>query len=145
LSAIQGEIIDMPRPSASTTYSGADFDADAASRASGDEARAEANERRVRRGFWPTMKRAAGYLPFAEELVAAYYCALDSRTPMRVRAMLLGALAYFVLPIDVVPDLLVGVGFTDDVTVILGVLGLVRAHITEDHRVAAREALGREA
>ena len=140
----QGEDIAMPRPSASAAYPGDDFDAETAYRGMGDEARAEANERRVRRGFWPTMKRAARYLPFAEELVAAYYCALDRRTPVRVRAMLLGALAYFVLPIDLVPDILAGVGFTDDVTVLLGVLGLVRAHITDDHRNAAREALVRE-
>lgn len=134
----------MPRSSASTTYPGDDFDADAAMGGFGSESRAEANERRVRRGFWPTLRRAARHVPFAEELVAAYYCALDRRTPFRVRAMLLGALAYFVLPTDMVPDLLLGIGFTDDVTVLLGVLGVVRAHINEDHRTAAREALEAE-
>ena len=130
----------MPRPSASATYPGDDFDADTAYGGFAHEGRAESNERRVRRGFWPTLKRAAGHVPFAEELVAAYYCALDRRTPMRVRAMLLGALAYFVMPVDMVPDLLAGIGFTDDVTVLLGVLGVVRAPITEDHRTAARQA-----
>lgn len=100
-----------------------------------------AAEERVRRGFWTTLRRAAGRIPFVDELVAAYYCALDKRTPMRVRAMLIAALAYFVLPIDAVPDLLLGIGFTDDLTVLLGVIGLVRAHIREEHRVAARQAL----
>lgn len=98
-------------------------------------------EARVRRGFWPTLKRAARHVPFLDELVAAYYCALDRRTPMRVRAMLLGALAYFVLPVDAVPDILAGIGFTDDVTVLLGVIGLVRAHIRDEHRAAAKAAL----
>lgn len=100
-----------------------------------------AREARVRRGFWPTLKRAARHVPFLDELVAAYYCALDRRTPTRVRAMLIGALAYFVLPIDAVPDILAGIGFTDDVTVLLGVIGLVRAHIRDEHRMAARRAL----
>ncbi len=135
----------MPRPSASATYPGDDFDADTAYGGSAHEARFDANERRVRRGFWTTMKRAASHVPFAEELVAAYYCALDRRTPFRVRAMLLGAIAYFVMPVDMVPDLLAGIGFTDDVTVLLGVLGVIRAHITEDHRSAARQALDRSA
>ena len=49
-------------------------------------------------------------IPFAEDLVAAYYCALDRDTPGYVRAVLFGALAYFVLPIDVVPDFLAGLG-----------------------------------
>lgn len=129
----------MPR---SSTFSGDDFDT--AYDAFADEARADANEQRVRRGFWRTLKRAAGHVPFVDELVAAYYCALDSRTPTRVRAMLLGALAYFVMPVDIVPDLLMGIGFTDDVTVLLSVLGLVRAHINDDHRAAARRSLEME-
>jgi len=98
-------------------------------------------EARVRRGFWPTVKRAARHVPFLDELVAAYYCALDRRTPTRVRLMLLGALAYFVLPIDAVPDVLAGIGFSDDITVLLGAIGLVRAHITAEHRAAAKAAL----
>jgi len=128
----------MRKRSASASFDGGpfgdagDFDTDG---------RTDAQERRVRKGFWSTLRRAAGHLPFAEELVAAYFCALDRRTPTRVRAMLLSALAYFVLPVDVVPDILAGVGFTDDVTVLLGTLALVRAHIGDDHRRAARRAL----
>ena len=67
----------------------------------GGEGRAE----RVRRRFWTTFRKAARYIPFADDLVAAYYCALDPATPHRVRAVLLGALAYFILPFDAVPDL----------------------------------------
>jgi uncharacterized membrane protein YkvA (DUF1232 family) len=130
----------MPNRTASPPFDGGAFDTDTAYGGFEHEARAERNERKVRRGFWPTLKRAASHIPFAEELVAAYYCALDRRTPFRVRAMLLGALAYFVLPVDVVPDILVGIGFTDDVTVLLGMLGLVRAHITDEHRMAAQRA-----
>lgn len=97
---------------------------------------------RVKSRFWSTLCKAARQIPFAEELVAAYYCALDPTTPARVRATLLAALAYFVLPFDAIPDILVGVGFTDDATVLLATIAVVRAHIRPDHRLAARDALG---
>ena len=100
-----------------------------------------AREERVRGRFWATFRRAARMIPFADDVVAAYYCALDPATPHRVRAMLLAALAYFVLPLDAVPDLLAGIGFTDDVTVLVATIALVRAHITPVHREAARRAL----
>ncbi len=102
-------------------------------------------ERRVRGGFWRTLRRAAGQIPFAEDFVAAYYCALDRSTPGRVRAVLLGALAYFVLPLDTIPDFVAGIGFTDDVTILVATLAMVRAHIRPAHREAARHALGEAA
>lgn len=96
---------------------------------------------RVRRKFWATFRKAARYIPFADDLVAAYFCALDPETPHRVRAVLLAALAYFILPFDAVPDILAGVGFSDDVTVLVAAIALVRAHITPAHREAARRIL----
>ncbi len=103
-----------------------------------------ARERRVRKGFWKTFRRALRFIPFAPELVAGYYCALDPATPPRVRAILLGALAYFVLPLDAIPDLLAGIGFTDDVSVLVATLALVQAHIRPAHREAARHALAED-
>jgi uncharacterized membrane protein YkvA (DUF1232 family) len=96
---------------------------------------------RVRKGFWRTFRKAVRYVPFADDLVAAYFCALDPLTPTRVRAVLLAALAYFVLPFDAVPDILAGIGFSDDVTVLMAAIAMVGAHITPAHREAARRAL----
>ncbi|MBX3572086.1 MAG: DUF1232 domain-containing protein [Mesorhizobium sp.] len=98
-------------------------------------------EKRVRLEFWRTAKRAARYVPFMDELVAAYYCALDPKTPFRVRGTLLAALAYFVLPLDFIPDFLLGFGFTDDVAVLTAAITAIRAHIKPAHRTAARKAL----
>jgi uncharacterized membrane protein YkvA (DUF1232 family) len=106
-----------------------------------DEANAARDEARVRRDFWPKLRRSAARLPFAEDLVAAYYCAFDRRTPRRVQAILLGALAYFVLPFDFVPDMLPILGFTDDAAVLATALRVVAAHITPEHRDAARRLL----
>lgn len=96
---------------------------------------------RVRKRFWSTFRKAARYIPFAEDLVAAYYCALDPKTPHSVRAILLAALAYFILPFDIIPDFIVGLGYTDDATVLLAAISMVRSHITPIHREAARRAL----
>ena len=106
-----------------------------------DEAKAAQDEERVRRGFWPKLRRHAAQLPFAEDLVAAYYCAFDRRTPRRVQVILLGALAYFVLPFDFVPDMLPIIGFTDDAAVLATAIQVVAAHITPEHRNAARRLL----
>ena len=95
--------------------------------------------------FWRTVKRAARHVPFMEEVVAAYYCALDWNTPLRAKGIIFGALAYFIMPADAVPDLLAVVGFTDDIAVLTAALAAVRAHVTPAHRLAAREALADKA
>ncbi|MBO6542987.1 MAG: DUF1232 domain-containing protein [Alphaproteobacteria bacterium] len=100
------------------------------------------NEKRVRSGFWRKLARVGGRIPFAEEAASAYFCAIDRETPTRVRATLLAALAYFVIPTDMIPDIIAMVGFTDDATVLLTALGLVQAHIKPRHQQEARKALG---
>ncbi len=97
----------------------------------------------VRRRFWIKFKRLAARLPFAEELLAAYYCAFDKETPRHVQAALLGAIAYFILPFDFIPDMLPVLGFTDDAAVLATAIRLVASHITPEHREAARAALKR--
>lgn len=99
------------------------------------------DEARVRAGFWRKLAAGASRIPFAEDAAAAYYCALDSRTPTRVRALLFGALAYFLLPADAVPDFFLGLGFTDDAAVLATALNLLAGHIGPDHRAAAHAAL----
>lgn len=98
-------------------------------------------EAKVRRRFWPTLRKAARHIPFSREVVAAYYCALDPAVPLRVRATLIGALMYFVTPLDAIPDFIIGLGFGDDTAVLLGAITLVAAHITDRHREKADEAL----
>jgi uncharacterized membrane protein YkvA (DUF1232 family) len=96
------------------------------------------NEATVRRNFWQKARRNLGRVPFTEDAVAAFYCASDSATPLPIRATLFGALAYFVLPFDAVPDLLLGLGFTDDAAIMVAAFTAARMHITEAHRARAR-------
>jgi uncharacterized membrane protein YkvA (DUF1232 family) len=95
------------------------------------------------RRFWAKVLRVLTRIPFAEDLVAAYYCALDRDTPAYVRAVLCGALAYFLLPTDMVPDFLAGIGFTDDASVLAAALAAVGRHLQPKHRTQARQSLER--
>jgi uncharacterized membrane protein YkvA (DUF1232 family) len=97
------------------------------------------DEDTVRRGFWIKVRRFGAGLPFAEDLLAAYYCAFDRDTPLQVKAALLGALAYFVLPFDAIPDMLPVIGFTDDAAVLATAIRLVAGHMRPEHRQAAQE------
>jgi uncharacterized membrane protein YkvA (DUF1232 family) len=105
--------------------------------------RAARKEARVRRGFWRKAARVAARLPFADDLLAAYYCAFDRATPMPVKAALVGALAYFVLPFDFMPDVLPLLGFTDDAAVLLTAVRMVAGNMRPEHRDAARATLAR--
>ncbi len=96
---------------------------------------------RVRDEFWPKMKAVAAKIPFAEDAVAAYYCTLDRDTPLRVRGTLLAALAYFIMPLDLLPDIMPALGFTDDAAVLMAAFQMISAHIKPEHREAAKAAL----
>jgi uncharacterized membrane protein YkvA (DUF1232 family) len=103
-----------------------------------------ANEAKVRAGFWQKARRTLGRVPFSEDAVAAFHCATDSATPLPIRATLFGALAYFVLPIDAIPDFIPGLGFTDDAAVVVAAITAAKVHITEAHRAKARAWLLKE-
>ena len=62
------------------------------------------DESTLRQRFWRKLPRVFARIPFAEDLLAAYYCAFDRATPRRVQLALIGAIAYFVLPVDAIPD-----------------------------------------
>ncbi len=100
--------------------------------------RLAADERQVRQGFWRKARSTLGKVPFTEDAVAAFYCATDQATPLPIRATLFGALAYFVLPFDAIPDILLGLGYTDDAAILIAAFTAARAHITEAHRARAR-------
>ncbi len=103
--------------------------------------RATDDEGALRRGFWQKLRRIAAQLPFAEDLLTAYYCAFDRATPLQVKATLVGAIAYFVLPVDAIPDVLPVIGFTDDAAVLAVAIKLVAGAIRPEHREAAKRKL----
>ena len=106
--------------------------------------RAARDESGVLAEFWQRIKRFGRKLPFAEDIVAMAYCATDPATPSRVKLLIVGALAYFVMPFDAIPDLLPLIGFTDDAAVIAATIAAIRAHMQDGHWQQARAFLDQE-
>jgi uncharacterized membrane protein YkvA (DUF1232 family) len=98
---------------------------------------------RVERDFWQKLKATARKIPFVDDLVSVYYCALDPATPRYVKYTLYGALAYFIMPFDFVTDFMPLLGFGDDAAVLYAAIRAVTPHIKPEHRVRAKEALDR--
>lgn len=106
---------------------------------------ADAGEfRKLAKNLWRVARKAARHVPFMEDVVAAYYTALDKDTPLKARGIIYAALGYFILPTDTIPDMILGLGFTDDAAVLAAALTAIRAHITPAHRLAARQALAQD-
>ena len=105
--------------------------------------RLTADEKGLRQQFWRKLQRLVANLPFAEDLLTAYYCAFDRQTPFYVKAALLGAIAYFVLPDDLIPDYIPVIGYADDAAVLAAAMKLFSSHVTPHHREAARLMLER--
>lgn len=109
-----------------------------------DETKLESDKRLVMREFAQKLRRNIGKIPFSEDVTASFYCALDSKSPAFVKAVLFGALAYFIMPADVIPDFLAGVGFTDDASVLMAAMATVKKYINNEHREKARSFLEKE-
>lgn len=93
----------------------------------------------VEEGFWAKVKRHAAKVPFAKEVVTLYYCSADPKTPIATKVTAIGALAYWILPIDFIPDFLPVAGFVDDATAVWVAYKAISGHITEEHREKAEQ------
>lgn len=102
-------------------------------------------ERLVRRRFWDKVRSVLGRVPFVDRLIAVYFAAVDPLTPTKVKAMLFAALAYFIVPTDLVPDFVLLAGFTDDLAVLTIVLRSVAPYVRPRHREQARAWLAANA
>jgi uncharacterized membrane protein YkvA (DUF1232 family) len=103
--------------------------------------RAAADEPSLRLKIWRRLLREAASLPFAEEVLTAHYCVFDRHTPIYVKAVLLGAIIYFIAPDDLIPIPGSLIGLADDAAVLGVAFKAVSSHIKPEHREAARRAL----
>ena len=99
------------------------------------------NEEYVQKNFWDKIKKNSSKIPFVNDVVAMYYCLLDKETPLPIKVSIITALAYFISPIDAIPDIMVGVGYADDAGVVATTLALIQAHVTTKHYKQAEEYL----
>lgn len=98
----------------------------------------------TQRAFLSKAKKFIAKLPFVRDVVAFYFAARDPEVPMLKKGMLAGAVIYFLAPIDLIPDFLGLVGFTDDMMVAKLVLSTTRDILTEEHYRLADELLDLE-
>jgi uncharacterized membrane protein YkvA (DUF1232 family) len=101
------------------------------------------NEQRVDLGFWPKIRRVAAQIPFAKEALSVWYCAKDDDTPLAAKGMMLAALAYFVLPVDAIPDFIAGLGYTDDAAVFTALMAIIGRNLKPKHKLAAKRDIER--
>ena len=90
------------------------------------------------------LRRTAGRVPFIDDAVASFYAARDPQTPAGVKAAVMAALAYFIVPTDLVPDFIAALGYTDDATVFYGAWRLLSPHLKPAHTEKARAFLLKE-
>lgn len=76
-----------------------------------------------------------------DKALTGYYVMTDPKTPRRAKIVLLGALAYLVLPTDLIPDFIPAVGFTDDAGAIALAMLRVAASVRPRHREQAKSRL----
>lgn len=88
-----------------------------------------------------SMMRATSRIPFIDDVLAMYYCAVDPNTPRKIRIVIGGTLLYLVMPLDIIPDFLALVGYTDDISALMILLKFVSSHVTESHREHAKKSL----
>jgi uncharacterized membrane protein YkvA (DUF1232 family) len=101
------------------------------------------NEERVDQGFWPKIRRVAAKVPFAKDALAVWYCAKDDETPIAAKGMMLAALAYFVMPVDAIPDFIAGLGYTDDAAVFTALMAILGKNLKPKHKLAAKRDIER--
>jgi uncharacterized membrane protein YkvA (DUF1232 family) len=95
------------------------------------------NEDMVTQNFWTKTKKFAGKIPFTKDAIAMYYCAVDAKTPLWAKGIAFGALAYFISPIDAIPDAILGLGFTDDAAIIAAGIKAISGQVTNEHKEKA--------
>jgi uncharacterized membrane protein YkvA (DUF1232 family) len=81
---------------------------------------------------------AAAGREVVERALQLHYAARDPRTPAWARRVMYGALAYFIMPIDAIPDFIPGIGYTDDLGVLATALLTVAFYVTPEVKARAR-------
>jgi uncharacterized membrane protein YkvA (DUF1232 family) len=105
--------------------------------------RVAADESGLRHKIWRRLLRETASLPFAKEVLTAHYCVFDRYTPLYVKAVLVGAIVYFIAPDDLIPIPSSLIGLADDAAVLGAAFKAVSSHIKPEHREAARRTLER--
>ena len=91
------------------------------------------------KSFWDTIRNYASKigLEVVEQALSMYYALQDPNTPAWAKSIIIGALIYFISPVDAIPDFIPVVGLSDDIGVLAGALATVTMHIKPEHKAQA--------
>ena len=96
------------------------------------------------KGLWAKLRhyaKSAG-LAVVEKVLLLYYASQEDSVPLWAKTTMLGALGYFISPIDAIPDLTPVLGYSDDLSILILAISVVAMHINDDARRKARAKLG---
>ncbi len=96
-----------------------------------------ANIRKTQSKFLPKLKKVLRRVPFARNALAMFYAMQDPTVPLAAKTTIAAALVYFIVPVDLIPDVLFPLGYTDDASVIAGEHLTVEAYLCDDHYAQA--------
>jgi uncharacterized membrane protein YkvA (DUF1232 family)/uncharacterized tellurite resistance protein B-like protein len=93
--------------------------------------------------FWAKIKKFAlsAGREVVEKALTLYYTAQNPNVPAWAKTVVVGALTYFISPVDAIPDILVGVGFTDDLGVLLAAIATVSIYINAETKAQAQQKM----
>lgn len=96
-------------------------------------------------GFWSKLgncfKKAGRQV--LEKALWLYYAAQKPETPAWAKASIMGALGYFICPIDAIPDITPVIGYSDDLAVLTAAVAAVSMYIDEEVKELTAQKLGR--
>ena len=89
--------------------------------------------------LWLKLKKGAGVVgrKTLTTALTLFYCLQDRDTPTWAKGVIVGALGYLILPADLIPDLIPGMGYGDDWGALIGAMGTVAAFIKDEHKAKA--------
>src|SRR5262249_30989414 len=95
--------------------------------------------------FWEKLKTSAlaAGRKVVHKALTLYYAAKSSDTPLWAKGLMLGALGYFIFPIDAIPDAIPVVGYSDDLAVLTAAAAAVAKFLTAKHGAQADETIQR--
>lgn len=91
-------------------------------------------------GLWGKIKifaKVAG-TEVIEKVLQLYYALQSPETPIWAKSVIIGALGYFISPLDAIPDIIPVVGYTDDLGVLAAAVTTVATYITDDIKAKAK-------
>lgn len=97
----------------------------------------------INENIWKKAKKGFGSFPYTTDLFAAYYCLTDTSNsaPLTPRLAVISAIIYLIWPLDVIPDIILGIGHADDAAVFAAAIINLRDHMIDKHYTAAKKKI----